>query len=403
MTGSKNLIQLPNLSTSKNFEELIVKGCKKLQKIPESLKGLYTLNKLNAGHCDSLTGILFDAESILSGAPLVFHFSDVEVSMGFLEDLSIYGQIDLKLQGLYGLIEHISFISKQQICDELVRIKKSLHLLNIKNFRYRESNAAFSCKTFSGLNIKDIPSSIMSCRNLEKLDLSGNDFVYLPYGLKELHKLKYLSVHNCRRIKSLRQLPQVETLILSECVKLRSLFELCLGEPWATSYCLLELWLDNCNHIDESLSEQLSHFTKLTYLNLSRNNFVTLPQSIRELSSLGTLYLNNCKKLKSLQELPQGVKYLHAHGCDSLEKVSLSSDHSIKHLDILHCPRLKQEEHKNLMDLFMNDEQSQEGSPPCACLRETGGSSNSSSETSETSKKFGPTRKLFRSIKSVFS
>ena len=43
MTGSKNLIQLPNLSTAKNFEELIVEGCKSLQKVPESLKGLLKL------------------------------------------------------------------------------------------------------------------------------------------------------------------------------------------------------------------------------------------------------------------------------------------------------------------------------------------------------------------------
>lgn len=341
--------------------------------------------------------------------------------MVYLKDLSIDGQIHVKLLGLNGFADHISFRSKQPIPDELLMMEEStshqlmsdskgLHSLNIMNFRYRESSVPFACISFRcfrsvkelklvNLNIEEIPDGIFSCQNLEKLDLSGNDFVSLPNAIgDDLRNLKYLSLHNCRRIKSLPRLSQVKTLILSECVNLRSFMKI---HPRET-YCLLELWLDNCKHV-RSLSESLSVFTTLTYLDLSRHDFVRLPQSIREFSSLATLYLNYCKKLKSVEELPQSLKYLYAHGCDSLEKVSLSPNHSIKHIDLIHCPRLNQEEHKHLMDLFIHDGQSQEGSRRCACIPETGVSNDSGNETNQTSKKLSRTRKLFRSLKSVFS
>ncbi|CAH8331555.1 unnamed protein product [Eruca vesicaria subsp. sativa] len=417
VTGSKNLRQLPNLSTARNFEELMVEGCKSLQKIPKSLTWLLRLKKLNASHCDLLKNILFDVDSIMCGDTWEFFFITEGVSLGGLKDLSIDAQIKLNLAGLRGFTEHISFWSKQQISDESVRMEEStsnqlrsdsrgLHSLNIKQLS-RKFNSSFTCHSFLGftsltelklvnLNIETIPEDINCLLILEKLDLSGNDFLYLPYTMEALPNLKYLSLHNCRKITSLPQLVQVETLILSECVNLRSLLET------RAAYCLHELWLGNCKNI-ETLSETLSRLTKLTYLDLSRHNFVILPQSIRELSSLETLFLNNCKKLISVEELPRNVKYLYAHGCDSLEKVSLYRNHSIKHLDILHCPRLNQEEHKHLMDLFIHDGHSQEGSRRCACIPETGVYSDSGNETSQISKKLSRARIFFRSLKSVFS
>ncbi|KAF8079927.1 hypothetical protein N665_0990s0004 [Sinapis alba] len=412
VTGSKNLIQLPNLSTAKNFEELIVGGCKRLQKIPESLKGLLKLTKLNASHCDSLKSILFNVDYNKSGQTLqVFlTFPHEETRLGCLKDVSINGQINFDLLGLTGFADHFSFTSKQHIHDESVMMDfEGLYSLNIKKFRYKKLNAPFICDNLLGLasltelklvnlNVEEIPCDIDRLLTLEKLDLSGNDLVHLPTTMGKMRMLKYLSLHNCRKITSLPQLPQVETLLLSECVNLRSIM---IIQPLET-YCLRELWLDNCNNV-QMLSQTLRLFTKLSYLDLSRHNFSTLPRSMRELSSLGTLYLNNCKKLKSVEELPQSVKYLYAHGCDSLETVSLSSNHSIKHLDLIHCPSLKREEHKYLMDLFIHDGQSQEGSRRCACLPETGVFSDSDNETSETSKKLSRTRNFFRSLKSVFS
>jgi Leucine-rich repeat (LRR) protein len=199
----------------------------------------------------------------------------------------------------------------------------------------------------------------------------------------QLAMLKYLSLSNCRRLKALPQLSQVERLVLSGCVKLGSLMGILgAGRYNLLDFCvekckslgslmgilsveksapgrneLLELSLENCKSL-VSLSEELSHFTKLTYLDLSSLEFRRIPTSIRELSFMRTLYLNNCNKIFSLTDLPESLKYLYAHGCESLEHVNFSSNHSFNHLDFSHCISL--ECISDLVRDFMNEEYSQE-------------------------------------------
>ncbi|XP_019082664.1 PREDICTED: putative disease resistance protein At4g11170 [Camelina sativa] len=261
----------------------------------------------------------------------------------------------------------------------------------------------FSCLSFAGfpcmvevklinLNIEDIPDDICQLELLETLDLSGNDFVYLPTSMRQLAMLEYLSLSNCRKLKALPQLPQVGRLVLSGCVKLGSLMGILgAGRNNLLEFCLekcksigslmgilnvekaapgrkqlVELCLENCKSLG-SLSEELSHFTKLTYLDLSSLNFRKIPTSIRELSVLRTLCLNNCKKIYSLKDLPGSVKYLYAHGCESLDLVYFSSNHSFNHLDFSHCLVL----HciSDLVLKFMNEEYSQEAPFRLFCTR----------------------------------
>lgn len=237
----------------------------------------------------------------------------------------------------------------------------SIKSLEIKRLGYIESNAPFSCNSFEcfpfltklkliNLNIQEIAGDISDLQFLETLDLTGNDFKSLPSTMGQIAKLKYLSLQNCRELRALPQLGQVERLTLSGCVKLRSLRGLVGVE-------LLELRLENCRGL-RSLSEELSHFTKITYLDLSSLEFETIPASIRELPSLGTLCLNKCNHLISLEELPLSLSYLYAHGCESLKNVSLSPHHSIKHLDLSHCFNLHQEQ--DLLSQFINQGQNQQ-------------------------------------------
>ncbi|CDY11147.1 BnaC06g23990D [Brassica napus] len=240
--------------------------------------------------------------------------------------------------------------------------------LSIKRFSYTEDNAPFSCISFSrlpcltelnliNLNIQVIPEDIGQLHSLEKLDLSGNDFVNLPTSMKNLCKLKHARLSNCVNLEALPGLTGLQSLNLSGCSSLKSLLEPPHSVQEVTTYSLLELEIDNCTQV-KSFSHQLSHFTRLTYLNLSSNDFEAIPESITELTSLGTLRLNNCKKLKTVEDLPQSVEHLYAHGCDSLENVTLSPNHSIKHLDLSHCFSLQQDE--QLITQFLNNGYSEE-------------------------------------------
>ncbi|KAH0875768.1 hypothetical protein HID58_073130 [Brassica napus] len=310
VTGSRNLIKLPDLSTAANFEELIIESCMRLQNIPESISRSHNLKKLNAINCDLLRGVIFNVD--------------------FLK-------------------------GRRRQTGSWRTIIKSLE---IKRLGYIESNAPFSCNSFEcfpfltklkliNLNIQEIAGDISDLQFLETLDLTGNDFKSLPSTMGQIAKLKYLSLQNCRELRALPQLGQ-----------LRSLRGLVGVE-------LLELRLENCRGL-RSLSEELSHFTKITYLDLSSLEFETIPASIRELPSLGTLCLNKCNHLISLEELPLSLSYLYAHGCESLKNVSLSPHHSIKHLDLSHCFNLHQEQ--DLLSQFINQGQNQQVKPRFACL-----------------------------------
>ncbi|KAH0897745.1 hypothetical protein HID58_047313 [Brassica napus] len=342
LTGSKNLEQLPDLSHAVNLEEVITQGCKRLKRIQSPL--------------------------------IVLYFSSNEVEMRSTTYLSIGGNIQIQMVGLAGNVDHLCFSSEKQAPHVLIRMDQQpllfydhkrrtkkveqqrhrpnrsefhgFNAMEITRFNYKSDAAAasFLCHSLYmfpclkelnlfNLNIKVIPDDVSSLQLLEKLDWNGNDFETLPETMNQLLRLKHVSLCNCRRLKAFPELVLLETIKLSGCMSLQSLLETSHVEPGLGRYQWLELWVDGCTKI-QSISDQLRHLIKLSYLDLSSHEFETLPSSITELSYLGTLCINKCTKLKSVQGVPLSLKYLYAHGCESLETVSLPLDHSIKHLDL---------------------------------------------------------------------
>ncbi|KAF3573815.1 hypothetical protein F2Q69_00060998 [Brassica cretica] len=251
LTGSKDLTKLPNLKEAKSLEELILKGCSSLERIPHSICKLSRLQKVDLSNCDRLEK--------LNIKPFVGNKLGCS-----LTDPSIRGNLQIYLKLLEGSADHLSFVSENHVCHD-VDLKSPPYELNLIN-----------------LNIKKIPDDIDQMHVLEKLDLSGNLFEKLPTTMSHLTKLKHLTLSNCRSLEGLPELSQVESLTLSDCTNLRTLVKKHQG----TTYSLLELWLDNCKKI-ESLPNELKHFTKLTCLDLSRHDFKTISSKlVGELTSL---------------------------------------------------------------------------------------------------------------------
>ncbi|KAK3173838.1 hypothetical protein Dsin_032801, partial [Dipteronia sinensis] len=87
-------------------------------------------------------------------------------------------------------------------------------------------------------------------------------------------------------------------------------------------FSLKTLDLNDCRLSEESLPSDLGTLCSLVELRLSKNNFVSLPDSIKRLSKLKTLCLENCPWLQSLPELPPEIRFLGVEDCISLEDVS---------------------------------------------------------------------------------
>ncbi|CAF2061434.1 probable disease resistance protein At4g19520 [Brassica napus] len=366
VSGSKDLTELI-VSMAPELEELVAEGCMKLNLLVlMSTRRRHSLRNLDLSNCVGLRSlppfipdwISFAEEPIFfrcQGTRLEFEITELRS----FENLCIDGDIKVRLQQLVGDAEHLSYISKQQTTFELRLMRPSnwpeSHIsgktLHINRSYYNNGGAPFKCVSFSdfsclaelkliNLNIDKLQDDIDLLHSLEKLDLSGNDFTHLPTTLGSLELLKILVLCNCSKLEELPSLPrQLQKLKLSGCTNLQSL----LAAAHEESSQLLELHLDDCKNL-ESLTHGLGQFTKLMLLDLCGHEFQTIPTCIKNLLTLITLCLNNCNKLKSLEELPLSLNYLNAHGCSSLETVSLPLNHSIKHLDLSHCSQLHQGE-----------------------------------------------------------
>ncbi|XP_073263035.1 uncharacterized protein [Populus alba] len=134
---------------------------------------------------------------------------------------------------------------------------------------------------------------------LRYLYLEQTSITKLPSPIGNLMGLACLEVGNCKYLKDI------------ECF-----VDLQLPERCVDLDCLRKLNLDGC-----SLSEvpdSLGRFSSLEVLDLSGNDFKTIPISINKLLELQYLGLRNCKRLESLPELPPRLSKLDADNCESL-------------------------------------------------------------------------------------
>ncbi|KAK0577991.1 hypothetical protein LWI29_003445 [Acer saccharum] len=67
------------------------------------------------------------------------------------------------------------------------------------------------------------------------------------------------------------------------------------------------------------IPEDIGCLSSLERLELDGNDFGSLPKSMKQLSMLTELYVNDCNELQSLTELPPNLGYLEAMNCEQLQ------------------------------------------------------------------------------------
>ncbi|KAF9670519.1 hypothetical protein SADUNF_Sadunf13G0077500 [Salix dunnii] len=149
--------------------------------------------------------------------------------------------------------------------------------------------------------LKSIPENLGKVESLEEFDASGTSIRQPPMSFFLLKNLKLLSFNGCKRL-AVNLTNQV----------LPSLSGLCSLE---------ELDLRACNLGEGAIPEDIGFLSSLRSLNLSRNNFVSLPESINRLSRLEKLALKDCVMLESLPEVPLNVQKVKLDGCLRLKEI----------------------------------------------------------------------------------
>jgi Leucine-rich repeat (LRR) protein len=149
--------------------------------------------------------------------------------------------------------------------------------------------------------LKNIPENLGKVESLEEFDVSGTSIRQPPTSIFLLKSLKVLSFDGCKRI-AVNPTDQ----------RLLSLSGLCSLEV---------LDLRACNLREGALPKDIGCLSSLRSLDLSQNNFVSLPWSINKLSGLETLVLVDCRMLESLPNVPSKVQTLNLNGCIRLKEI----------------------------------------------------------------------------------
>ncbi|KAB2603575.1 TMV resistance protein N-like [Pyrus ussuriensis x Pyrus communis] len=174
--------------------------------------------------------------------------------------------------------------------------------------------------------VKKIPEfSNQQMKSLSSLSLRRTAIEKLPSSIEHLVGLTKLSFDTCRKepFVNMKNLKNLKFLRLSGT---RKSDVPCPGLVLSSLYhlrCLEVLILSYCDLGEGDISDDIGCLSSLKKLHLGGNNFVTLPASMKCLSRLQHLYLDECQRLEQLPDIPPNMKLnVYLSDCTSLKRLS---------------------------------------------------------------------------------
>ncbi|PPR82623.1 hypothetical protein GOBAR_AA38088 [Gossypium barbadense] len=372
------------------IEGMIINNKRELSKILNlsadtfsKMKNLRLLKVLSLSNCDDLKYLSNELRLLdWKGCPLRYLPSSFQpnnlvallLPYSHIEQLwkgnrPLYKLKMIDLKGSQNLIKTPDFTTAPKLealimegCIRLVNVHPSIEVLKmLKLLNLRDCKSLRNLPTRIGMESLETCYSLFGCSNL----------VRFPEIDGKIKHLKTLDLSSCYKIEYLPSRPNLPSLfkvipgrrtnpmarmlpLLSGLSSLRSLnlrdCNLCEGDiprDFSGLSCLMILDLSGNNFI--SIPASLTRLSKLWFLDLSNcnmctlgeadihglsslshlylkgNNFITIPLALTQLSRLKSLELSYCTELKSLPELLTTIADVIIDGCASLELVASPS------------------------------------------------------------------------------
>jgi len=313
LSFSKNLKQSPDFVGVPNLESLVLEGCTSLTEVHPSLVRHKKLVSLNLKDCKKLKSLPSKMETSslndlnLSGCSQFKCLPEFAESMEHLSVLSLEGTAITKLPTSLGCLTGLSHLDMKN-CKNLVCIPDTIHKLR-----------SLIVLNVSGCSkLSSLPEGLKEIKCLEELNASETAIQELPSFVFYLENLNDISFAGCKG--------PVSKSANGFFLPFKWLFgnhQTSIGfrlPPSALSLpSLKRINLSYCNLSEESFPDDFYCLSSLVILDLTGNNFVSLPSSISKLARLERLILNYCKKLQRLPELPSNMRGLDASNCTSFE------------------------------------------------------------------------------------
>ncbi|EOA23115.1 hypothetical protein CARUB_v10003908mg [Capsella rubella] len=317
--SSTKIEELPSsISRLSYLVELDMSDCQRLRTLPSSVRHLVSLKSMNLDGCKHLENLpdtlqnLTSLETLeMSGCLNVNEFPRAATNIELLRisETSIE-EIPARICNLSQL-RSLDISENKRLKSLPVSISelRSLEKLKLSGCSLLESFPPEICQTMSCLrwfdldrtSIKELPENIGNLVALEVLQASKTVIRRAPWSIAKLSRLQLLAIGNSSYTP--------EGLLHSAC------------PPLSRFDDLRALSLSNMNMIE--IPNSIGNLWNLLELDLSGNNFKFVPASIKRLTKLNRLNLNNCQRLQALpDELPRGLLYIYIHGCTSLVSIS---------------------------------------------------------------------------------
>ncbi|XP_010434783.1 PREDICTED: probable disease resistance protein RPP1 isoform X3 [Camelina sativa] len=281
MTESKNLKELPDLSSATKLQHMLLSSCSSLVELP-SLNAS-NLKEMDISKCSSLVEI---PSWIGSAINLCF----------------------LNLTG----------------CSSLVELPSSIG--NATNLQVLKLDMCTS--------LVELPSSIGNLHKLRKLNANGcSKLEVIPTNIN-LESLEELHLCDCLMLKSF---PEISTNI-----RLLQIQETAIKEvpssinSWSHLSSLAMSFNENLEEFPHALDIITSLVCKDTEIQ-------EISPWVKKLTRLQLLELIGCKKLVSIPQLPDSLISIWAEDCDSLVRLDCSFHNSKKFLEFVKCFKLNKE------------------------------------------------------------
>ncbi|KAM1652512.1 hypothetical protein ACFXTN_004956 [Malus domestica] len=239
LSHSHDLTRSPDFSKLPNLEKLILKGCKRLCNVHESIGDLKSLALVNLEGCEMLNDLprsFYKLKTIeilvLKGCSRFQILSEDLGEMASLRTLLADETAILKVPSSIVRLEKLEYLS---LCNLRWSLKLPPLLMGMHALRELD---------LSGCNLKEIPSDIRNLSSLEEVNLDRNGFHSLP-SFSGLSKLQALSLDFCINLVEITDdlRPNLGYLSMNICIALERMPNL-PGRPEVVS-------LDGCPKLIE--------------------------------------------------------------------------------------------------------------------------------------------------------
>ncbi|XVF78231.1 hypothetical protein PTKIN_Ptkin14bG0113700 [Pterospermum kingtungense] len=320
LKGSQNMIKTPDFTMAPNLQSLILEGCTRIVDVHPSILLLRKLKLLSLKGCKNIRRIptkKIGMESleklILSGCSNFERFPEIDGVMDCLLELYLDGT---NIEVLPSSIGHLSNLVLLNLkgCSNLVSLPSSIN----------------GCKCLKTLNlsgcfkVETLPENLQQVELLEELDLGETAIRKPPFFVFQFKSLKVLSFNGCKGSPS--KLRSNVPSLLSKLFQRGGTESMALTlHPLSGLSSLTKLNLSYCNLREEAIPSDIYRLSSLENVNLSGNNFISVPTTLSQLPKVQSLDLSDCIQLKSLPEALTKIRGLRINGCPSLELFELPS------------------------------------------------------------------------------